>query len=78
MGVVVPGCINRVHCRSCSSNQVHCGSCSSRVYLADLESALHYLLRVEVATHTTLQGAELNTFKDFVTVVAKVTMRLHF
>ncbi|XP_071402746.1 sulfhydryl oxidase 2, partial [Centroberyx affinis] len=45
---------------------------SSTVYLADLESALHYLLRVELATHNTLEGEELKTFKDFVTVVAKL------
>ncbi|KAF7644476.1 hypothetical protein LDENG_00221370 [Lucifuga dentata] len=45
---------------------------SSSVYAADLESALHYLLRVELATHNTLEGEELKTFKDFVTVVAKL------
>ncbi|XP_034027308.1 sulfhydryl oxidase 2 [Thalassophryne amazonica] len=44
----------------------------SKVYVADLESALHYLLRVELATHHTLEGEELKTFKDFVTVVAKL------
>jgi len=42
------------------------------VYAADLESALHYLLRVELATHNTLEGEELQVFKDFVTLVAKV------
>ncbi|KAM6954532.1 sulfhydryl oxidase 2 [Aplochiton taeniatus] len=42
------------------------------VYMSDLESALHYLLRVELATHHTLEGEELKTFKDFVTVVAKL------
>lgn len=47
--------------------------CRSRVYTADLESALHYLLRVELAAHTVLQGEELKVFKDFVTLVAKVT-----
>ena len=50
--------------------------CSSKVYMADLESGLHYLLRVELATHHTLEGEELSTFKDFVTVVAKVRGRL--
>ncbi|CAL8248071.1 unnamed protein product [Merluccius merluccius] len=45
---------------------------SSKVYMADLESALHYLLRVELATHNTLAGAELKTFKNVVTVVAKL------
>lgn len=44
----------------------------SKVYTADLESALHYLLRVELATHHILEGEELQTFKDFVTVVAKL------
>ncbi|KAF4112867.1 sulfhydryl oxidase 2 [Onychostoma macrolepis] len=44
----------------------------SKVYMADLESGLHYLLRVELATHKTLEGKELKTFKDFVTVVAKL------
>lgn len=42
------------------------------MYMVDLESGLHYLLRVELATHKTLEGVELKTFKDFVTVVAKV------
>lgn len=46
------------------------------MYTADLESALHYLLRVELAAHTTLQGEELKVFKDFVTLVAKVTSSL--
>ncbi|KAK5871768.1 hypothetical protein PBY51_004629 [Eleginops maclovinus] len=45
---------------------------SSEVYAADLESALHYLLRVELATHSTLQGEELQVFKDFVTLVSKL------
>ncbi|XP_062874371.1 sulfhydryl oxidase 2 [Trichomycterus rosablanca] len=44
----------------------------SKVYMLDLESGLHYLLRVELATHKTLEGDELKTFKDFVTVVAKL------
>lgn len=44
----------------------------AKLYMADLESGLHYLLRVELATHKTLEGAELKTFKDFVTVCAKV------
>lgn len=47
--------------------------CRAKVYTADLESALHYLLRVELATHDYLEGEELNIFKDFVTVVAKVS-----
>lgn len=47
--------------------------CSVQVYIADLESALHYLLRVELAAHDYLEGEELNIFKEFVTVVAKVT-----
>uniref|UniRef100_A0A8C4XMD0 thiol oxidase n=1 Tax=Falco tinnunculus TaxID=100819 RepID=A0A8C4XMD0_FALTI len=45
----------------------------SKLYMADLESGLHYLLRVELATHKTLEGAELKTFKDFVTVSAKIS-----
>lgn len=44
----------------------------SKLYMADLESGLHYLLRVELATHKMLEGAELKTFKDFVTIAAKV------
>ncbi|NXD09242.1 QSOX2 oxidase, partial [Nothocercus nigrocapillus] len=44
----------------------------SKLYMADLESGLHYLLRVELATHKALEGAELKTFKDFVTISAKV------
>uniref|UniRef100_A0A8D0ENC9 Sulfhydryl oxidase n=1 Tax=Strix occidentalis caurina TaxID=311401 RepID=A0A8D0ENC9_STROC len=44
----------------------------SKLYMADLESGLHYLLRVELATHKTLEGAELKTFKDFVTISAKL------
>lgn len=47
--------------------------CSSKVYAADLESGLHYLLRVELASHDHLEGEELAIFKDFVTLVAKVT-----
>lgn len=43
--------------------------------MADLESGLHYLLRVELAAHKTLEGEELKTFKDFVTVVAKVALK---
>lgn len=46
--------------------------CRSRLYVADLESGLHFLLRVELATHKALEGAELKTFKDFVTISAKV------
>ncbi|KAI9541763.1 hypothetical protein NQZ68_027127 [Dissostichus eleginoides] len=45
---------------------------SSQVYTADLESALHYLLRVELATHSSLQGEELQVFKDLVTLVSKL------
>nr|XP_048678871.1 sulfhydryl oxidase 2 isoform X3 [Caretta caretta] len=44
----------------------------AKLYMADLESGLHYLLRVELATHKTLEGAELKTFKDFVTVISKL------
>lgn len=44
----------------------------SKLYMADLESALHYLFRIELATHRTLEGAALKTFKDFVTILAKV------
>lgn len=44
----------------------------SKLYTADLESGLHYLLRVELAAHKSLAGAELQTLKDFVTVLAKV------
>ncbi|KAJ8397159.1 hypothetical protein AAFF_G00010130 [Aldrovandia affinis] len=44
----------------------------SKVYMVDLESGLHYLLRVELASHQTLEGEELKTFKDFVTVIAKL------
>ncbi|XP_015260942.1 PREDICTED: sulfhydryl oxidase 2 [Gekko japonicus] len=44
----------------------------SKLYMADLESGLHYLLRVELATHRTLEGAALKTFKDFVTLLAKL------
>ncbi|KAG7282407.1 hypothetical protein CRUP_029728 [Coryphaenoides rupestris] len=46
---------------------------SSKVYMADLDSALHYLLRVELATHSTLGGEELKTFKNVVTVIAKIS-----
>ncbi|XP_045323859.1 sulfhydryl oxidase 2 isoform X2 [Leopardus geoffroyi] len=44
----------------------------SKLYTADLESGLHYLLRVELAAHKSLAGAELQTLKDFVTVLAKL------
>ncbi|XP_052524590.1 sulfhydryl oxidase 2 isoform X1 [Tympanuchus pallidicinctus] len=44
----------------------------SKLYMADLESGLHYLFRVELATHRMLEGAELKTFKDFVTISAKL------
>ncbi|XP_072289518.1 sulfhydryl oxidase 2 [Eucyclogobius newberryi] len=44
----------------------------SQVYAADLESALHYLLRVELASHSSLEGDELRTFKDLVTLLAKL------
>ncbi|XP_038638258.1 LIM/homeobox protein Lhx3 isoform X7 [Scyliorhinus canicula] len=44
----------------------------SKVYMADLESGLHYLLRVELASHKILEGSELTTLKDFVTVLAKL------
>ncbi|XP_051663603.1 sulfhydryl oxidase 2 isoform X2 [Manacus candei] len=44
----------------------------TKLYMADLESGLHFLLRVELATHKTLEGAELKTFKDFVTISAKL------
>ncbi|XP_021269679.1 sulfhydryl oxidase 2 isoform X1 [Numida meleagris] len=44
----------------------------SKLYMADLESGLHYLFRVELATHKMLEGAELKTFKDFVTISAKL------
>ncbi|XP_064891662.1 sulfhydryl oxidase 2 isoform X1 [Columba livia] len=44
----------------------------SKLYMADLESGLHYLLRVELAAHKALEGAELKTFKDFVTISAKL------
>uniref|UniRef100_A0A8D0E7K3 Sulfhydryl oxidase n=1 Tax=Salvator merianae TaxID=96440 RepID=A0A8D0E7K3_SALMN len=43
-----------------------------KLYMDDLESGLHYLLRVELATHKTLEGAQLKTFKDVVTVLAKL------
>lgn len=54
------------------SNEVWKEFDKSKVYMVDLESGLHYLLRVELATHKTLEGEELKTFKDFVTVVAKL------
>ncbi|XP_051892980.1 sulfhydryl oxidase 2 [Pristis pectinata] len=44
----------------------------SKVYLADLESALHYLLRVELASHKILEGPELTTLKDLITVLSKL------
>ncbi|XP_058158716.1 sulfhydryl oxidase 2 [Dasypus novemcinctus] len=44
----------------------------SRLHAADLESGLHYLLRVELAAHASLEGAELKTLKDFLTVLAKL------
>ncbi|OXB67108.1 hypothetical protein ASZ78_005681 [Callipepla squamata] len=44
----------------------------SKLYMADLEAGLHYLFRVELATHKMLEGAELKTFKDFVTISAKL------
>uniref|UniRef100_A0A8D0MLU0 Sulfhydryl oxidase n=1 Tax=Sus scrofa TaxID=9823 RepID=A0A8D0MLU0_PIG len=44
----------------------------SKLYTADLESALHQLLRVELAAHKALAGAELQTLKDFATVLAKL------
>lgn len=43
------------------------------MYTADLESALHYLLRVELAAHSMLEGEKLKVFKDFVTLVSKVS-----
>ncbi|XP_029392648.1 sulfhydryl oxidase 2 isoform X1 [Mus pahari] len=44
----------------------------AKLYTADLESGLHYLLRVELAAHKSLAGAQLKTFRDFVTVIAKL------
>lgn len=44
----------------------------TKLYSADLESGLHYLLRVELAAHKSLAGTQLKTFKDFMTVIAKV------
>ncbi|XP_069465665.1 sulfhydryl oxidase 2 [Ambystoma mexicanum] len=44
----------------------------SKLYMVDLESGLHYLLRVELATHKTLDGEKLKTFKDFITILAKL------
>ncbi|XP_075415916.1 sulfhydryl oxidase 2 [Tenrec ecaudatus] len=44
----------------------------ARLYTADLESALHYLLRVELAAHRSLAGEELQTLKDFTTLLAKL------
>uniref|UniRef100_UPI00398EE230 sulfhydryl oxidase 2 n=1 Tax=Pristiophorus japonicus TaxID=55135 RepID=UPI00398EE230 len=43
-----------------------------KMYLADLESGLHYLLRVELASHKILEGPELTTLKNFVTVLSKL------
>ena len=48
----------------------------AKLYSADLESGLHYLLRVELAAHKSLAGTQLKTFKDFMTVVAKVRLVL--
>lgn len=48
----------------------------AKLYSADLESGLHYLLRVELAAHKSLAGTQLKTFKDFMTVVAKVWLVL--
>nr|XP_045373317.1 sulfhydryl oxidase 2 isoform X2 [Camelus bactrianus] len=45
----------------------------SKLYTADLESGLHQLLRVELAAHKSLAGAELQTLKDFVTVLSKIS-----
>ncbi|OBS74936.1 hypothetical protein A6R68_14501 [Neotoma lepida] len=44
----------------------------AKLYTADLESGLHYLLRVELAAHRSLAGAQLKTFRDFMTVIAKL------
>uniref|UniRef100_UPI0020223CD3 sulfhydryl oxidase 2 n=1 Tax=Myodes glareolus TaxID=447135 RepID=UPI0020223CD3 len=44
----------------------------TKLYSADLESGLHYLLRVELAAHKSLAGTQLKTFKDFMTVIAKL------
>ncbi|XP_005083718.1 sulfhydryl oxidase 2 [Mesocricetus auratus] len=44
----------------------------AKLYAADLESGLHYLLRVELAAHKSLAGAQLKTFRDFMTVIAKL------
>lgn len=57
----------------CSLISLPCLRFRSKVYMADLESGLHFLLRIELASHQTLEGKELETFKDFVTVIAKVT-----
>ncbi|ERE70548.1 sulfhydryl oxidase 2 [Cricetulus griseus] len=43
-----------------------------QLYTADLESGLHYLLRVELAAHKSLAGTQLKTFRDFMTVIAKL------
>lgn len=48
----------------------------TKLYSADLESGLHYLLRVELAAHKSLAGTQLKTFKDFMTVIAKVWLVL--
>ncbi|XP_077004903.1 sulfhydryl oxidase 2 [Tamandua tetradactyla] len=44
----------------------------SQLHMADLESGLHHLLRVELAAHRSLEGAELKTLKDFLTILAKL------
>uniref|UniRef100_A0A8C2QLM3 Sulfhydryl oxidase n=1 Tax=Cricetulus griseus TaxID=10029 RepID=A0A8C2QLM3_CRIGR len=44
----------------------------AKLYTADLESGLHYLLRVELAAHKSLAGTQLKTFRDFMTVIAKL------
>ncbi|KAL1785566.1 sulfhydryl oxidase 2 [Sigmodon hispidus] len=44
----------------------------AKLYTADLESGLHYLLRVELAAHRSLAGAQLKTFRDFMTIIAKL------
>ncbi|XP_032904793.1 sulfhydryl oxidase 2-like isoform X4 [Amblyraja radiata] len=43
-----------------------------KVYFADLESSLHYLLRVELASHKILEGPELTSLKDLITVLSKL------
>ncbi|XP_048414702.1 sulfhydryl oxidase 2 isoform X1 [Stegostoma tigrinum] len=44
----------------------------NKLYMADLESGLHYILRVELASHKILEGPELSTLKDFITVLSKL------